>query len=261
MPYVYIEADYNGNIYLRFEDQVYNVLLDASNLTLAPLTPDARNALRSIMLDHPHLKTHTKIGNVILSDITLKGRVSKVLKNMDQDEYTEHAESNNFTSVSSFIEEEYYRIQKIPNTDADSDYDSDYDSDLDSDDMDDRYIFCDLQDMQDRQDRQAQTEQTDTETGIRLWPYIVFSDMLNDCMAHYDTLMIKGGTSSKIVTSCVQNQCTYNSCRIVFYSDGVVKIHYPGSCSVYSKIGVEDNNLTLEQIKTEADTPATQNDE
>lgn len=255
MPYVYIEADYNGNIYLRFEDQVYNVLLDASNMTLAPLTPDARNALRSILLDHPHLKMHTKIGKVILSDITLKGRVSKVLKNMDQDEYAEHADSNNFTSVSTFIEEEFYRIQKIPNADADAELDSDLDSDSDSDNMDDRYIFCDLQ------DRQAQAQTKHTETGIKLWPYIVFSDMLNDCMAHYDTLMIKGDTSSKIVTSCVQNQHTYNSCRIVFYSDGVVKIHYPGSCSVYSKISIDNNDLVVEKIKTEADTQATQYDE
>jgi hypothetical protein len=257
MPYVYIEADYNGNIYLRFKDQAYNVLLDALNLTLAPLTPDARNALRSIMLDHPHLKMHTKMGKVILSDITLKGRVSKVLKNMDQDEDAEHAESNSFASVSSFIEEEFYRIQKIPNSSTGSDYDLD----SDSDDMDDRYIFCDLQDMQEQEQKQRQTEQTDTETGIKLWPYIVFSDMLNDCMAHYDTLMIKGGTSSKIVTSCVQNQCTYNSCRIVFYSDGVVKIHYPGSCSVYSKICIKDGGITLDRIKTEADTSAIQNDE
>lgn len=270
--YIYVEVDCKGNIYIRFLDIVYNILFDMSQdngFILNKLSQNTVTELKETFLDNNHLQKYVKKGNIHLSDITLKGRVTQIIKNMDPEEYNEHSEQNNFTSFdSTYNEADFFRIQKQKQNKEhnDSDLDADSESDSDSDlenyldfaSTDNEYIFCDIKNrdssITNKTDKDNTNNKDNDNTNISIYPYIVFSDMLNCYSAYNDTLMIKGNEESKIVTSCIQSINGFCSCRIIFFSNNIIKIQYPNSFTVYSKFIFDGESLKLHKMKKVKDT-------
>jgi hypothetical protein len=263
--YIYVEVDYKGNIYIRFLGVLYNVLFDMSQdngFTLNRLSQNTVTELKETFLDNSHLQKYVKKGDIHLSDITLKGRVTQIIKNMDPEEYSEHSEQNNFTSFdSTYDEANFFRIQKHKKIYSDSNSDSELESDSDSDldnyldfaSTDNEYIFCDIKYRDNVIDDKSSVDYKNN-AEISIHPYIIFSDMLNCYSAYNDTLMIKGNEESKIVTSCIQSLNGFCSCRIIFFSNNIIKIQYPNSFTVYSKFIFDGESLKLHKIKKVKDT-------
>lgn len=260
--YVRIEADYKGNIYLRFRDRCYNVLFDShdrceTGIMLDPISSvTVQNAIM-LLDDHKHLAKYVKRGKIVLSDMTLKGRVTQIIAKMDSEEFNEHAENNLFTSFdSTFKESEFFRIEKLNKDDK-----GDNDGCEESDDFDDwdlldtEEIYTTNSDLDYRFSDVVAYNHYEYDNkcadcnDLQISPSIMFSNMLNDQSAHNNTIMIKGDTASKIVISNIQRTDGYCVKRLVFYTNGVIKIQYPNTHTIYSKIVYKNKKLELQQIK------------
>jgi hypothetical protein len=256
---VRIEVDYFGNIYIRFRDRCYNILFDGQSergMELDRISTKCSESMRYTLNDYPHLAQHVKRGEIVLSEMTLKGRVTQIMKEMNDEELAEHVDINNFTSHdSSFKEAEFFRIERVKRIEVDNDQESDLDLDdwdiIDNDETYDtstniEYRFSEIIDFADI------IEPTDSMLHmdpVAIHPHIMFSNMLNVYASHNDTILINGGLDSKLVESNIRRTDEYCSKRLVFYTDGFCKIQYPNTCSIYSKFIYRYGELDLEFIK------------
>jgi len=196
---------------------------------------------------------HALKGKIVLSDSTLKGRVTQVLAELDPEERDNEAELNMLSSCgTTFNEEAFFRIERFNVDDPDNLCDEHDDWDImdtdekypTSDDLE--YRFSGIEDYSDQLCNS-------TDDMIEFEPVIHFSNMLHDSMAHNDTLMIRGGTKSKIVTSCVQRTDRFCTRRLIFYSDGYIKLQFPASHIIHLRIVRNGDDIEVEQISREND--------
>jgi hypothetical protein len=262
-----IEVDYNGNIYIRFKNKFYNILFDDTSITgmnLALISDKEVSNLVSTLEDHPQIKQYVKKGTISLSDVTLKGRVTQIMSQMDPEEFKEQLEINQFTNYdSSFKESEFFRIEKYKKNNIDSgesDTDTD-DNDWDITNKEETYVigseieyrFSGITNHIDKSETEESKDDISSDISECKYPMIgssiMFSNMLNDSLAYNDTIMIKGDMNSKIVVSNIQKTDKYCTKRLIFYTDGMCKIQYTNTCTIYSKLMYNDEQLDLEFIK------------
>jgi hypothetical protein len=251
-----VEVDYNGNIYLRYRQRIYNIFFDEKSengIELAPISETTYEELMQIADDHPHLADHVIRGKIVLSDSTLKGRVTQVLSELDPEELDDEAEQNMLNhGAHGFKEESFFRIVR-----CDGDNEDDLENDWDIMDTDERYTishdleyrFSGVKEVGDGKPESIESKSAENDTGLCFSDEIYFAPHLSDSMSHNDTLMIRGGRESKIITSCVQRTDRFCTRRLFFYSEcGEIKVQFPSSHSVRLRVVAEKGQLTLELI-------------
>lgn len=249
-----IEVDYNGNTYIRFGNQIYNIFFDPNSqngIEISPISNNQLKELTNLCLEYSYMKKHLIKGKIILSDSTLKGRVTKVLSELNADELDEETELNMLNALNkSFVEESFFRIVKETNNL--DDLENDWEDDWDIGDTDEK--FATSHDLEYRFSGIKEYEEpilfTPTnDNTIKFETDIYFSNVLGEMKSHNDTLMIRGQRDSKIVTSCVQRTDGFCTNRLIFYSEsGHIKVHYPSNQTIFLRIIKTDSGLNLEFI-------------
>lgn len=266
---VRVEVDYNGNTYLRLNDRIYIIFFDSENrngIELSPISDSQYIELSELCQDYSYMSKHLIKGKIILSDSTLKGRVTKVLSELESEELDEETNQNMLNSHdNTFVEESFFRIVELPgnqinNDDQNdnSDY-NDWDDDWDIDNTDEKiatsheieYRFSGVKNYE-RQKFIKSNNQISNETSnetLKFETSVYFSNILSEMKSHNDTLMIRGQRDSKIVTSCIKRTDGFCTKRLIFYSDsGHIKVHFPSSHSVYVRIVKNNSNLNIEFV-------------
>lgn len=224
-----VQIDYNANVYLhhKSQDTYYIVCFDIDSdegISLRKLSPQIVKASRELCDEYSYMAKHIQYGEIMLSDMTLKGRVTKVINKMDEDEFDVMVENYDVASVDMPIKEhEYFTIRKVHNEDEEEwdDWENE-----DENVNQEAFIFC----------------------GVGDGEMISLSDLLCDTESQTDVMMIRGGLKSKVVTSCIQQSNQFCSQSLVFYSDGYVKIQYPYTKTVILKIECGDD---IKLVKTD----------
>lgn len=242
-----VEIDYNANIYFRHTSlNIYYIVcfdMDTENgIVLERMTPASIHASRELAQDYAYFEKHMKRGKIILSDMTLKGRVTQVLEGMDNEEFDNVAEQHQFTTYdSTFKENDFFRIEQIKKSvDTDDDL-QDSDDSQDSQDSDDS-------DWGEDDDPEEDYIFSGVSSGDKSYG-IILSSLLCDSMAYNDTLMIRGGIDSKVITSCIQRADSYCTQRLIIYSNGFVKVQYPGTKSILCQIVCDKEGIALRHIE------------
>jgi hypothetical protein len=248
---VRVEVDYVGNTYLRFQGRTYNVFFDCKSQTgieISRISESTYSELAMICEDHSHMADHTLKGEIMLSDSTLKGRVTQVLADLDPEELGDEAEMNMLNGHNTtFREEAFFRIQKIVDDDDWDDINDTIDKYTVSSDIE--YRFSGITNYI----REGEADNCAVGTELRFCPGIYFSNLLNDTASYNDSLMIKGGRSSKVVTSSVQRTDGFCTRRLIFYSDGEIKIQYPSSHIIHLRMVWNGEDIELHCINREKD--------
>lgn len=257
---VRVEVDYNGNTYLRYQGRIYNIFFDfesQNGISISEISDSLYTELYNMLDDHSYMANHVMKGKIVLSDSTLKGRVTRVLSELDAEELDKETDKNSLNSLNmTFKEEEYFRVVKLSEDNGLEDdrlEDDGLEDDWDITDTEERYPIS--QDLEYRFSGIKNFEPhnpTNIRKVMTFTPEIYFSDILNEMLSHNDTLMIRGGRDSKFVVSSIQRTDGFCTKRLVFYSDiGEIKVQYPSSHSIYLRIIKTDQGLDLEFIERE----------
>lgn len=248
-----VEVDYNGNTYLRYGRQVYNIFFDEKSqkgIEISPIPEETYRELRSILEDHAHLADHIIKGEIVLSDSTLKGRVTQVLSELDPEELDEETEQNMLNRGNiGFNEESFFRIVR-----CDDDDDDDLENDWDIMDTDEKYSISNDLEYRFSGVKESTNSNSDPVSmvggSLCFGDKIFFAPHLSECMSHNDTLMIRGKRDSKIVTSCVQRTDGFCTRRLIFYSEcGEIKVQFPSSHTIRLRITTGEDGLGTELIE------------
>lgn len=262
---VYCEIDYHGNMYFKFRGSYYyptfnpskNSSDDNKTLELTKLSKNTSDDLQQTLIDYPQKKHHAKLGNIILTESSLRGKINKILSKKDDihDDGGDGGDGGDEGFLESynlrdtdFVEAEYFKIEKKKN-DLDNDFsDDDYsDDDLDDWDVcDDNvhytsseidYIFCGVNDNN--------ANFVDETNDIVISKNVIFSDMLRETYAFNDTIIIDGDKKSKIVTFAAQKTDGFCTTRMILFSDNIIKIQYPNIKTSYFKFASSGDDLLL----------------
>lgn len=252
-----VEVDYNGNTYLRYQNQVYNIFFDfesKNGIAISQISDSSYAELSGILEDNPHIARHAMKGKIVLSDSTLKGRVTRVLAELNSEELDKETDLNMLSAHNTtFKEEEYFRVVKMNEDDG-----------LEDDGLEDDWDITDTEEKywisQDLEYRFSGVKNFESHNPINVRkvmafvPEIYFSDLLNEIPSHNDTLMISGGRDSKIIVSSVQRTDGFCTKRLIFYSDiGEIKIQFPSSHTIRLRVIKTDKELDFEFINREMD--------
>lgn len=248
---IIIEVDYKGNIYLRSTvgEKYYDILFDSadskSGISLQEISKVVVKANKELRKEYHYIEQYLARGEIIMSDITLKGRASRSIKKMDAEEYDEYLSNGDFLACdTSCAEDSFYRIQPIRETETDYD-DTKYADCVDYDtytDYDSEFMFSGVESTE-------SIEKKSEQKGKCIHNRIIMSDMLNTNPAYYDTTLIKGDKDSKIVISNVRRVDGFCAQRLVFYTDGHVKVQYGSSslCRTLKLIEDQDGNIIIDE--------------
>jgi len=255
MSEIRVEVDYNGNTYIRYGQKVYNIFFDVDShngIEIIQITDSAYKELVNILEDNSHIANHIIKGKIVLSDSTLKGRVTQMLSELETEDLDDEVEHNLLNSLDmTFKEEGFFRVVRCDDDDDENDLQNDWDI-VDTEEKynissDIEYRFSDVNVKPSIDNVRVQSNR---ENVMRFSDHIFFARYLSEMLAHNDTIMIRGGNDSKFVTSCVQKTDGFCTRRLVFYSDCCeIKVQFPSSHSIRLRVVDIDGDLNLEFIE------------
>lgn len=216
----YIEGDYNGNIYIRYNGIYYIVFLDI----------DSKNGIELIKIEN--IKYYNDIynenidiykniyrGNIISKNTTLSGKVYEKINDMSDEEKKNYQLKNNYeTSDPHFTERQYYSVI----------YDKIQDDDIQDDNM--YFRFNNIY---------TEQEYKGLKIANLLWPY----------PCSFDTIYIDGDIISKNVVSSIERIDGYCTSRLTIYSSGYFRCNFIEKI-ILSKICVDDTGLIIRNYET-----------
>lgn len=204
LEHVFLQTDYLGNIYLKYNDKYYIVSLDSYTESGIELNRIYNvNIFRKNLLESQFLKDAVKKGIIKTNSSSLSGRAYESLNDMNDEEREEYISKNDFSCFdASFHERKYFWVQY---NEEDEPTEGDEDSNF--------YL-------------NGIAENT-CHDGIQ------YSDLLSLNTGSFDTILIKGDTTSKKVISNTERIDGYCTARLTVYTSGHFRTNFIDS----SKMG------------------------
>jgi hypothetical protein len=221
---LYVQTDYFGNIYLKYEKDYYLVLMGMdyeSGLELVQIkNPDT---LRKNLEDLSTIKKNIKSGTIKSDYTTLRGKASEAINNMTDEEIDEYATNNEFMNYDpEFTERKFFWVQ----------YDN-VDETLEGE--EDEYYYL---------NNVIEENEMNNTAGM------VYSDLQLLTPGTFDTILIDGDMNSKNVvsnTERIDGSCT---CRLTIYTAGYFRANFFDK-SKYSRLCIDSvsNSLSTKLMK------------
>ena len=206
-----VEIDYNGNVYVMYNDIYYIILLDSDNINgLELIKIDNTKYYTDIFNENKHLFTDTSMGTIVSSNCTLSGKIYDQLNEMTDEDKSNFSFKNNYDfNDSYFIENKYYRVK----------YDHEY--------TDDNIVY-----------RLNSISTDKKQKGIML------SQLLSPTCSSFDTIYIDGELISKNIVSSSERMDGCCSSRLTIYSSGYIRCNFIDKI-IISKLCIIDSELTI----------------
>jgi hypothetical protein len=197
--FVYIQADYLGNIYIKHGSEYYTVSLDGYLPAGIELNKIVKlDIFRKNHSDHQFLKKDIKSGVIKPSETTLAGKAHDLMNQMTEEEYADYMEKNNYSNYdSTFEEKKHYRI----------DLKEEDDDTLEGTTNDNYYLH-------------GVIEENESTQGI------IYSELLSFNPGSFDVILINGEKSSNNVLSVIERVDGYYTSRLTIYTKGIFKANF-----------------------------------
>jgi hypothetical protein len=190
-----IEIDYNGNIYICYNDIYYIVSLDSDNENGAELIKiNNNNYYYDIFAENKYIFQNMRFGNILSGESTLSGKIYERLNNMTINEKEKYVLKNNYNcSDPQFIEKSYYRVNY---------------EELDEE--EDENIPFHISGIDIKNEKNG----------------LLLSRLLSPYPCSFDTIYIDGDIISKNVLSSSERLDGYCSSRLTLYSFGYIRCNF-----------------------------------
>ena len=204
--FAFLQTDYLGNIYLKFNETYYFVNLDPALLQGVELSlvinPDT---FKKNLLEMKSLVNNVKSGEIRSGNQTLRGRVYESLNEMTEDERDEYLMKNDGSIFDpQFKERDYFWVQYKQ------------DDEVLEEEQDDTFFINGYHD-----------------TALENYG-IMYSELLCLTPGSFDTILIGGDLTSKNVASSVERVDGYCTCRLTVYETGHLRTNFIDT----SKLGI-----------------------
>ena len=206
-----IEIDYNGNVYILYDDTYYIISLDQENINGLELIKIYNSKYyQDIYNENKHLFENMKMGNIISGNTTLSGKIYDQLNDMTQEEKDNYSLKNNYDfNDPQFIEKSYYRVQ------------------YDETDEDENIVFC-LSGIDIKNEQKG----------------LILSKLLVPYPCSFDTIYIDGDINSKNVLSSSERIDGFCSYRLTIYSSGYLRCNFIDKV-ILSKLYIDNTDLVV----------------
>tara|TARA_B110000908_G_C10256667_1_gene456026 strand:- start:2893 stop:3600 length:708 start_codon:yes stop_codon:yes gene_type:complete len=208
-----IEIDYNGNVYILYNNTYYIISLEQDNINgLELIKIDNSRYYQDMYNENKHLFGNMMFGNILSGETTLSGKVHSQLNDMTQDEKDIYSLKNNYDfNNTQFIENTYFRVHKN-----------------ESDENEDENILFHLNGIDIKNEHKGLT----------------LSKLLIPYSCSFDTIYIDGEIISKNVISSSERIDGYCSSRLTIYSSGYFRCNFIDKV-ILSKLYIDDTNLVI----------------
>jgi len=212
---VYLQTDYQGNIYLKHNDQYYIVSLDSYTDSGVELNKIYKvDAFRKNLMESQFLQRAVRSGVIKANNSSLAGRAYESLNDMTDDEREEYMAKNDFSNFDpGYHERKYFWVQ----------YKED-DEPLEGEE-DDSFYLNGISEGSYPDQKQALVQGQGQ--GM------MYSDLLSMSPGSFDTILIQGDTASKRVISNTERVDGYCTARLTVYTSGHFRPNFMDS----SKMG------------------------
>lgn len=222
----YIQADYLGNIYIKYLDQYYIVSLDSHSISGTELNLIKNPSyFKKNLSDYTYLKNHVRSGKIKKTSTSLTGLAHDTLTQMSEEEIEDYISNNDYVSIDpSFEEKRHYRV-----TYDDSD-------DILEGETDDNFYLNGLS-----------KDNKDDDEGI------MYSDLLCTYPGSFNTFLIDGSwtssheTTSKNIISTIERIDDYCTSRLTIFTSGHFKANFIDR-QIISQLCLIDDVLVLKKI-------------
>lgn len=213
--FAYLQTDYLGNIYLKYNDTYYFVGLDSTLNQGVELSRVVNpETFKKNLVEMRSLVNNVKSGEIRSGNQTLRGRVYESLNEMTEDERDEYLMKNDGSIFDpQFKERDYFWVQYKQ------------DDELLEEEQDDTYFINGYQ-------------------NDAIGNYgIMYSELLCLSPGSFDTILISGDMTSKNVVSNVERVDGYCTCRLTVHETGHMRTNFIDT----TKLGI----LCLDPVTSE----------